>query len=80
MEDRTEYRSKKGVAAWWQKDGAWHIALPYKPTDRDRRNFPVSYPEGDNGPFFSWTGDQHENKVAAIKAIEEHHKSFGGLI
>jgi len=26
--DRTEYRSNEGVAAWWAKDGAWHIALP----------------------------------------------------
>ena len=26
--NREEYRSEKGVAAWWQKDGAWHIALP----------------------------------------------------
>lgn len=26
--DRTEYRSDKGVVAWWPKDGAWHIAIP----------------------------------------------------
>ena len=26
--DRSEYRSDTGIAAWWQKDGAWHIAIP----------------------------------------------------
>ncbi len=27
MADRTDYKSDKGVAAWWSKDGAWHIAI-----------------------------------------------------
>ena len=27
-EARKEYRSQEGIVAWWEKDGAWHIALP----------------------------------------------------
>lgn len=25
---REDYESPFGLASWWQKDGAWHIALP----------------------------------------------------
>jgi hypothetical protein len=28
MENRIDYRSERGVASWWAKDGAWHVALP----------------------------------------------------
>jgi hypothetical protein len=30
MENRKDYRSKKGLVGWWSKDGAWHIAIHYK--------------------------------------------------
>jgi len=67
--DRTEYRSAKGVAAFWCKDGYWHTALPFKPTDRDRKLYPVRYPPGNNGPFFKWSGERFETKEEAVKAI-----------
>jgi len=70
MKDRTEYRSEKGIAAWWQKDGAWHTALPYEPTEADRKQFSASYPDGDNGPFFRWTANEYPTREAAIAAIE----------
>jgi len=28
MNTRLDYREKNGLATWWQKDGAWHVALP----------------------------------------------------
>jgi len=70
IEDRDEYRSENGVAAWWQKDGAWHVALPFTPTEQDRKQFSESYPEGDDGPFFRWTADQFRTKGDAIEYIE----------
>jgi len=24
--DRSEFRNENGLARWWQKDGAWHVA------------------------------------------------------
>lgn len=24
--DRSDYRNENGLAAWWSKDGAWHVA------------------------------------------------------
>jgi len=29
-EDRHDYESDQGRAAWWSKDGMWHVALPEK--------------------------------------------------
>lgn len=26
--NRDEYKTTKGIARWWSKDGLWHIALP----------------------------------------------------
>ena len=52
--DREDYRSENGLAAFWQKDGAWHIALP----DQFK-----------NGELY-WTGVPYPSKEAAIKAIE----------
>ena len=30
--DRTDYHTPNGMAGWWCKDGAWHIATPEKST------------------------------------------------
>lgn len=68
--NREDYISEKGIAEWWQKDGAWHIALPYEPTEQDRKLFPASYPADSNGPFFRWTGTQYLTREDAIAAIE----------
>lgn len=27
---REDYQSTFGLASWWEKDGAWHIAIPEK--------------------------------------------------
>lgn len=27
-EVRCDFRNENGVAAWWEKDGAWHVARP----------------------------------------------------
>ena len=26
--NREDYRTDCAIASWWQKDGAWHVALP----------------------------------------------------
>jgi hypothetical protein len=26
--DRSEFQNKNGLARWWSKDGAWHVARP----------------------------------------------------
>jgi hypothetical protein len=73
MNDRIEYRfyySKNGVAAWWEKDAYWHVALPYTPTQEDRERFPTSYPKGNNGPFYRWTDKEFKTKQEAINSIE----------
>ena len=57
-EDRTEYRSSNGIAAWWQKDGLWHIAIPC--------------PHIVNGlktGGFMWTEHEFRNRDSAINAI-----------
>lgn len=28
---REDYRAANGLASWWEKDGAWHIAYPEVP-------------------------------------------------
>jgi hypothetical protein len=28
LQNRENYRSEHGLALWWTKDGAWHIARP----------------------------------------------------
>lgn len=33
MTNRDDYVSEKGQASWWQKDGAWHIAIPEQGRD-----------------------------------------------
>ena len=53
---REDYKSEKGIAAWWQKDGAWHIALPGI--------------DCFGKPGFLWTADQYATREAAIAAIE----------
>lgn len=57
--DRTEYRSAKGIAAWWAKDGAWHIALPCP-----------EIVDGLRTGGFRWTAAQFNDRDAAIAAIE----------
>jgi hypothetical protein len=53
---RKDYKSDCGIAAWWQKDGAWHIALPA--TNRFGE------------PDMLWTPDQYNTREEAIDAIE----------
>ena len=54
--DRTEYTSENGIARWWIKDGAWHIATP--DPNRDNRLF--------------WTDDDYATREQAIRAIERN--------
>ena len=60
--DRSDYRSPKGLASWWSKDGAWHIALPAIDPD------PVT---GLRNGGFLWTGYPYPTRDAAIAAIEK---------
>ena len=60
-EDRTDYRSSKGIASWWQKDGAWHVALPMPDLDPE--------PGLKTGGFL-WTSDQYDTRDEAIDASE----------
>lgn len=69
MIDRTSYKCPRGVARWASKDGLWHIARRYEPTADDRVRFPTSYPAGDNGPFFRYTGEEYSTRERAIEAL-----------
>lgn len=64
-ENRTEYRSEHGIAAWWSKDGAWHIALP---VDKN----------GTSGNF-RWADAQYNSRDEAIEAIEAIANVFVGV-
>ena len=57
---RAEYRSAKGIARWWAKDGAWHIALPAPDPD------PVT---GLSNGGFLYTDDNFDSRESAIAAI-----------
>jgi hypothetical protein len=59
--DRADYNSPQGIASWWQKDGAWHIALPC--ADSDPKT-------GLRTGGFRWTGEQFNFRQDAIAAIE----------
>lgn len=57
--DRTEYRSAKGIAGFWTKDGLWHIARPA--------------PEMVNGlrtGGFLWTDEEYQTREQAVAAID----------
>jgi hypothetical protein len=58
--DRTEFRAANGIAAWWAKDGAWHIALPCP--DPNPAN-------GLRTGGFQWTGTPYNTREEAIEAI-----------
>ena len=58
-EARSDYKSDKGIAAWWQKDGAWHIALPCADPN----------PEGYATGGFRWTETSYDTRSQAIAAI-----------
>lgn len=68
-EDRSEYRSEKGIASWWSKDGYWHVARPHVPTEEDRRVFYSTYPPGNDGPFYRWTDESFDTREEAIAAL-----------
>lgn len=53
--DRSKYVSKKGVAAFWTKDGLWHIALP----------------DPERGDSMYWTDKAFYTRDEAIAAINE---------
>jgi len=57
MKSREDYKSEKGIAAWWPKDGGWHIALPA--VNR--------FGQMD----MLWTYDQYPSRESAIAAIEQ---------
>ena len=59
-EGRTDYHSPDGIASWWHKDGAWHIALPAP--DPDPKT-------GLKTGGFCWTEDRYPTKLDAIEAI-----------
>ena len=53
---RSDYQSEKGIASWWEKDGAWHIAFPGVDCLGNKT--------------FLWTADMFDDRESAIKAIE----------
>ena len=65
------YRHRNGrYAQFWPKDGAWHVTEPYQPTESDRKRYPASYPEGDDGPFYRWAERSFHRRQDAIDALE----------
>lgn len=62
-------RTRERVA-FWTKDGAWHTSEIYVPTAEDRRRYPVSYPEGDDGPFYVWTEDAYDSEEEALAKLK----------
>jgi len=59
--DRSEYRTAQGVAAWWPKDGLWHVALP------------CADPNPENGlrtGGFKWSDLEFDTRNEAVTAIE----------
>jgi hypothetical protein len=58
---RDDYKSERGIAAWWPKDGAWHIALPCADPD------PTT---GLRTGGFRWTAKGYSTRESAINAIE----------
>lgn len=57
-----EYRSPKGIASFWPKDGLWHIALPAVDPD------PVT---GLSNGGFLWAPDSYPDRNQAVAVIEE---------
>ena len=58
-------KCKTNRVQFWPKDGLWHALVSYQPTDAARKQFPVSYPPGDKGPFFTWQGGGFETYAQA---------------
>ena len=56
--DRTDYRSAKGIASWWAKDGVWHIALPCP-----------EIVDGLSTGGFRWTDAIYDSREEAVAAI-----------
>lgn len=67
--NRETYVSDLGMAAWWQKDGAWHVAARYFPTEEDRMMFPKSYPRESDGPFFRYVDEAFDTREEALDFI-----------
>ena len=61
--DREEYRNSNGVAAWWQKDGAWHVARP-----REFNGSDIETAGGEKG--FFWTDESYNSKIEAVEALQ----------
>lgn len=58
--DRSEYKSEQGIARWWEKDGAWHIALPCP-----------EVVDGLRTGGFRWTATPYNRREDAVAAIEQ---------
>lgn len=59
--DRSEYKTDKGIAQWWPKDGLWHVALPA----------PDPCPKtGLRTGGFLWTGGGYPTREEAVSAIK----------
>jgi hypothetical protein len=62
MENRRPYKSKKGIALWWPKDGCWHIALPCPDPD------PMT---GLTTGGYHYVAEDYHTKEDAISAIKQ---------
>ncbi len=58
LENRQDYQSEHGLARWWGKDGAWHIALPSRAPQTGLKT-----------NVFRYTEDSYSTRDAAIAAI-----------
>ncbi|CAN5459612.1 hypothetical protein BH20VER3_BH20VER3_00630 [soil metagenome] len=58
--NREEYRNSNGIAAWWAKDGMWHVARPAPEID------PAT---GLKSGGFLWTAEEYPNRAEAVAAL-----------
>ena len=69
---RTNRNTVEATSApeFFKRDGRWHIAEEYEPTEADRQASPVSYPEGDLGPFYRWVAESFATREAALDELD----------
>lgn len=59
--NREDFQNANGMARWWNKDGAWHIARPAPDPDPET---------GLRNGGFLWTGESFSTREEAVAALQ----------